>query len=54
MNSLDFLKGGDDYPYGIKKVDSSVLINGEALEVMQLLIDNNVKVDAIITDIPYG
>ena len=30
------------------------LYQGDCLEVMQWLIDNNVKVDAIITDPPYG
>ena len=30
------------------------LYNGDCLEVMQQLIDNGVKVDAIITDVPYG
>ena len=30
------------------------LYNGDCLEVMQTLIDKGVKVDCIITDIPYG
>ena len=30
------------------------LYNGDCIEVMQQLIDKGVKVDAIITDIPYG
>lgn len=30
------------------------LYNGDCLEVMQQLIDKGVKVDAIITDLPYG
>ena len=30
------------------------LINGECIEEMYKLIDNNVKVDLILTDIPYG
>lgn len=30
------------------------LYNGDCLEIMQQLIDKGVKVDAIITDIPYG
>lgn len=30
------------------------LHNGDCLEVMDMLIDNNVEVDAIITDPPYG
>ena len=30
------------------------LYNGDCLEVMQQLIHKGVKVDAIITDLPYG
>ena len=30
------------------------LYNGDCLEVMQQLIDKNIKVDAVITDSPYG
>lgn len=37
-----------------KQISDSVLINGDCLEVMPLLIEQGVKVDAIITDIPYG
>ena len=54
MNNLEFLKGGGDYPYGVEVINNSHLIQGDCLEVMQWLIDNNVKVDAIITDPPYG
>lgn len=54
MNNLDFLKGGDANPYRVEVVDNNTLIQGDCLEVMQWLIDNNVKVDAIITDPPYG
>ena len=30
------------------------LYNGDCLEVMDFLISKNIKVDAIITDPPYG
>ena len=30
------------------------LYNGDCLEVMDFLISQNIKVDAIITDPPYG
>ena len=30
------------------------LYNGDCLEVMQSLIDNGVKVDMVLTDVPYG
>lgn len=30
------------------------LFNGDCLKVMDLLIDNNIKIDCIITDPPYG
>lgn len=39
-----------DYYYD----DSFVLINGECIETMNYLIDKNIVVDHIITDIPYG
>ena len=54
MNNLDFLKGGGANPYRVEVINNSQLIQGDCLEVMQWLIDNNVKVDAIITDPPYG
>ena len=53
-NNLSFLKGGDANPYRVEVIDNQYLIQGECLEVIQWLIDNNVKVDAIITDPPYG
>lgn len=37
-----------------KQIGDSVLINGDCLEVMPLLIEQGVKVDAVIADIPYG
>lgn len=37
-----------------KQIDDSVLINGDCLEVMPFLIQQGVKVDAVIADIPYG
>ena len=53
MNSnLDFLTGGDAKPYRADVIGKGALIQGDCLEVMQWLIDNNVKVDAIITDPP--
>lgn len=36
-----------------KQIGDSVLINGDCLEVMSLLIEQGVKVDAVIADIPY-
>lgn len=54
MNRLDFLKKGGVNPYRVEVVNNSHLIQGDCLEVMQWLIDNDVKVDAIITDPPYG
>ena len=48
------LKGGGANQYGVETIRNQHLIKGECLEVMQYLIDNNVKVDAIITDPPYG
>ena len=36
-----------------KQIGDSVLINGDCLEVMPLLIEQGVKVDAVIADIPY-
>ena len=37
-----------------KQIGDAVLINGDCLEVMPMLIEQGVKVDAVITDIPYG
>ena len=41
-------------PYGVVSNDGIDLYNGECLEVMDYLISQNIKVDAIITDPPYG
>ena len=38
----------------IKKIDNSCLIQGDCMEAMQMLIEQGLKVDAIITDPPYG
>ena len=38
----------------IKKIDNSCLIQGDCIEVMPMLIEQGVKVDAVITDPPYG
>lgn len=38
----------------IKKIDNSYLIQGDCIEAMQMLIEQGVKVDAVITDPPYG
>ena len=35
-------------------MDNIILYNGDCLEVMDRLIADGVKVDAIITDPPYG
>lgn len=37
-----------------KQIGDAVLINGDCLEVMLLLIEQGVKVDAVICDPPYG
>ena len=37
----------------IKKIDNSCLIQGDCIEAMRMLIEQGVKVDAVITDIPY-
>lgn len=36
------------------KIDNAELYYGDCLDVMDYLIDKNIKVDAIITDPPYG
>ena len=41
-------------PYGSVSYDNVSLYKGDCLEVMDYLISNNIKVDAIITDPPYG
>ena len=38
----------------IEKIDNSCLIQGDCIEAMRMLIEKGVKVDAIITDPPYG
>lgn len=38
----------------IINIDNSYLIHGDCLEVMDKLIEMNIKVDTIITDPPYG
>lgn len=38
----------------IENIGNSILINGDCIEAMQQLIEKNIKVDAIITDPPYG
>lgn len=37
-----------------KSFDNGIIFNGDCLKVMDYLIANNIKVDAIITDLPYG
>ena len=41
-------------PYGVVVSGGISLYRGDCLEVMDYLIGQNVKVDAIITDPPYG
>jgi len=41
-------------PYGVISNNDINLYNGECLEVMDYLISQNIQVDAIITDPPYG
>ena len=55
MNSnLDFLTRSGAKPYGVDATRESALIQGDCLEVMDTLIKEGIKVDAIITDPPYG
>lgn len=55
IDNLENLIGGDVKPYRVNVIDKSIfLINGDCLNVMDWLIENNIKVDAIITDPPYG
>lgn len=51
INFENITKGGDFNSYGSSNFS---LFNGDCLKVMDYLIENNVKVDAIITDPPYG
>ena len=39
--------------YKIEMIGEHMLFNGDCLEVMDMLIESGIKVDAIITDIPY-
>ena len=41
-------------PYGVVSGGGINLYNGECLEVMDYLISQDIIVDAIITDPPYG
>ena len=41
-------------PYGDSCNGGINLYNGDCLEVMDKLLSQNIKVDAIITDPPYG
>ena len=38
----------------VENIGNSILFNGDCIEAMELLISRNIKVDAIITDPPYG
>lgn len=51
MINLNDLKGGDFNSYGD---NNCLLFNGDCLEVMDYLIKNNITVDMILTDPPYG
>ena len=51
MDLNNLIKGGDFNSYG----DSNyALFQGDCLEVMDYLIEQGIKIDAIITDPPYG
>jgi DNA modification methylase len=52
MNKKNQHKGA--LPYGAVSNDGIKLYNGDCLEVMDYLISQNITVDAIITDPPYG
>ena len=45
---------GEKAPYGVVSYDGIDLYHGECLAVMDEMIQRGVKVDAIITDPPYG
>lgn len=49
---LDIYFNGEEMQ--IKKIDNSCLIQGDCIETMRMLIEQGVKVDAVITDPPYG
>lgn len=40
--------------YTFEQIGNGVIYNGACLEIMPDLISQGIKVDAIITDIPYG
>lgn len=40
--------------YTFETIGNGILFNGDCLEVMPELINQGIKVDAIITDVPYG
>lgn len=44
----------EDTSYGVVSNNGIALYNGDCLEVMDRLIEEGIKVDAIITDPPYG
>lgn len=54
MNKENQHKEASLLPYGVVSNDGIDLYNGDCLEVMDYLISQNIKVDAIITDPPYG
>ena len=47
-------KHKESKPYGEISNGNINLYNGDCLEVMEYLISKDIKVDAIITDPPYG
>lgn len=49
LNTL--IKGGNFNSYGCSDY---ALFQNDCLEVMDYLIENNVKIDTVITDLPYG
>ena len=48
------IKHKEALPYGVVSNDGINLYKGECLEIMDYLISQNIVVDAIITDPPYG
>ena len=51
INLKNLTEGGDFNSYGCSDY---ALFQGDCLEVMDYLIKHEIKVDAIITDPPYG
>lgn len=51
INLKNLTEGGDFNSYGCSDY---TLFQGDCLEVMDYLIKHEIKVDAIITDPPYG